>query len=42
MRYTMGRKEGPKTYKLSPIICVKGSNGGGEIVFNKVLEGDKG
>ena len=28
--------------KNSPIIYLKRFNGGGEIVFNKLLEGDKG
>ena len=42
MGYTMGCKEGPKSYIFTPIIYVKGCNGGGEIVFSKVLEGDNG
>ena len=30
-----------KEKKFALVICVKGFNGGGEIVFNKSLEGDK-
>ena len=41
MSYTMGHEKGPKGYKIAPIFCVKCFNGGGEIVFNKLLEGDK-
>ena len=28
--------------KIHPIICVKCFNGGGKIIFNKLLENDKG
>ena len=31
-----------KELKIHPYIYVKCFNGGGEIVFNKLLEGDKG
>ena len=42
MSYTMDRKKGPKSWEFTPIIGVKRFNGGGKIIFNKVLEGDKG
>ena len=38
---TMGCEKRSKSQKFSPIICVKGFDGGGEIVFNKLLEGNK-
>ena len=42
MGYTMGCEKGPKRKKFAPIICVKCFNDDGEIVFNKLLEGNKG
>ena len=36
MHYTMGHKE------FTPIISIKCFNGGGEIIFNQLLEGNKG
>ena len=42
MGYTMSRKEGPKSWEFTPIIDVKCFNGGGEIIFNKLLKGNKG
>ena len=42
MSYTMIHKEGPKSKEFTPIISVKCLNGGGEIIFNKLLEGNKG
>ena len=42
MGYTMGHKEGLKSWEFTPIIGVKCFNGGDEIIFNKVLEGEKG
>ena len=42
MGFTMGRKEGPKGCEFNPIIGVKCFNSGGEIIFNKLLEGNKG
>ena len=42
MGYTIGRKEGPKSKEFTPIISVKCFNGGGEIIFNKLLKGNKG
>ena len=39
---TMGCEKRPKSQKFTSIICVEGFNGGGEIVFNNLLEGDKG
>ena len=42
MSYTMGHEKRPKDKKFAPIICVKGFNGSGEIVFSKLLEGNKG
>ena len=42
MSYNMGSEKGQKGLKFTLIICVKCFNGGGEIVFNKLLEGYKG
>ena len=42
MIYTMGHEKSLKGSKFTPIICVKCFNGGGEIVFNKLLEHNKG
>ena len=42
MGYTMGRKKGLNGLKFAPIIFVKCFNRGGEIVFNKLLKGNKG
>ena len=42
MSYTIGREKGSKGLNFAPFICVKCFNGGGEIVFIKLLEGNKG
>ena len=42
MSYIMGHEKRPKGQKFTPIICVKRFNGGGEMVFNKLLKCDKG
>ena len=41
MSYIMGREKGSKGQKFASIIRVKCLNDGGEMVFNKLLEGDE-
>ena len=42
MGYTMGHKERPNSKEFTPIIGLKCFNDGGEIIFNKLLEDNKG